>query len=154
MTDGLLVHSENWQALNLLQEKYRERVKCIYIDPPYNTGNDQFIYRDSYQHSSWLAMMAIRLALIVDFLRDDGALFVSIDANERDRLRILAEVILGAGWYLNTFVWINNLKGRRISGRGAAGTHEYVLHSAERALGLLSRPSRSSGYHAKCLQRL
>ena len=140
MTDGLLVHSENWQALNLLQEKYRERVKCIYINPPYNTGNDQFIYRDSYQHSSWLAMMAIRLALIVDFLRDDGALFVSIDANERDRLRILAEVILGAGWYLNTFVWINNLKGRQISGRGAAGTHEYVLAFGGKGIGNLIAP--------------
>jgi adenine-specific DNA-methyltransferase len=140
MTDGLLVHGENWQALNLLQEKYRERVKCIYIDPPYNTGNDQFIYRDSYQHSSWLAMMAIRLALIVDFLRDDGALFVSIDANERDRLRILAEVILGAGWYLNTFVWINNLKGRQISGRGAAGTHEYVLAFGGKGIGTLIAP--------------
>jgi 16S rRNA G966 N2-methylase RsmD len=44
-TDGLLVHAENWQALNLLQEKYRERVKCIYIDPPYNTGNDEFLYK-------------------------------------------------------------------------------------------------------------
>src|SRR5690554_1529457 len=61
MTDGLLIHSENWQALNLLKEKYRERVKCVYIDPPYNTGSDGFLYRDNYQHSSWLAMMSDRL---------------------------------------------------------------------------------------------
>jgi len=121
------VHSENWQALNLLQEKYRERVKCIYIDPPYNTGNDGFLYRDNYQHSSWLAMMADRLYLTTGLMRGDGALFVSIDRNERDRLKNLADVLLGSEQYLNTFVWLNNLKGRQIAGRGAAGTHEYVL---------------------------
>lgn len=59
--DGLLVESENFQALNLLQERYREQVKCIYIDPPYNTGGDGFLYKDSYQHSSWLTMMDNRL---------------------------------------------------------------------------------------------
>lgn len=58
---GLLIESENFQALNLLQERYREQVRCIYIDPPYNTGNDEFLYRDSYQHSSWLTMMENRL---------------------------------------------------------------------------------------------
>jgi len=62
-TDGLLVESENFQALNLLQGRYREQVKCIYIDPPYNTGGDGFIYKDSYQHSSWLSMMDDRLRL-------------------------------------------------------------------------------------------
>ncbi|HPC83640.1 MAG TPA: site-specific DNA-methyltransferase [Thermoanaerobaculaceae bacterium] len=136
-TDGVLIHSENFQALSLMQTRYREQVKCIYIDPPYNTGNDRFIYKDSYQHSTWLAMMADRLALMGDFLCDDGALFVSIDANERDRLGSLAEVVLGADWYLNTFVWINNLKGRQISGRGAAGTHEYVQAFGKRSVGTL-----------------
>ncbi|MGC8731599.1 MAG: site-specific DNA-methyltransferase, partial [Halothiobacillaceae bacterium] len=125
--DGLLIHSENFQALNLLLERYKEQVKCIYIDPPYNTGNDRFIYKDRYQHSSWLAMMADRLALGAELMRDDSALFVSIDGNERDRLKNLADVTLGWERYLNTFVWINNLKGRQISGRGSAGTHEYVL---------------------------
>jgi adenine-specific DNA-methyltransferase len=125
--DGLLIKSENWQALNLLLEKYREKVKCIYIDPPYNTGSDEFIYKDRYQHSSWLSMMADRLALGRDLMRQDGAMFLSIDAHERDRLKNVADLIFSEDGYLNTFVWINNLKGRQISGRGAAGTHEYVL---------------------------
>jgi len=138
--DGLLIKSENFQSLNLLMERYRGQVKCIYIDPPYNTGNDQFIYKDNYQHSSWLSMMAGRLALMTDFLRDDGALFVSIDENERDHLRILAKGILGKECYLNTFVWINNLKGRQISGRGAARTHEYVLTFGRKATGTFIAP--------------
>jgi adenine-specific DNA-methyltransferase len=138
--DGLLIKSENFQALNLLMERYRGQVKCIYIDPPYNTGNDQFIYKDNYQHSSWLSMMADRLALMTDFLRDDGALFVSIDENERDHLRILAKGVLGKECYLNTFVWINNLKGRQISGRGAARTHEYVLTFGRKGTGTFIAP--------------
>ena len=61
--DGVLIKSENWQALNLLQKKYANKVKCIYIDPPYNTGSDDFLYKDNYKHSSWLSMMADRLKL-------------------------------------------------------------------------------------------
>ncbi|MFP4398282.1 MAG: hypothetical protein ACLFPY_09385, partial [Desulfonatronovibrio sp.] len=60
-TDGLLINSENWQALNLMQEKFREKIKCIYIDPPYNTGGDGFLYKDAFRHSSWATMMADRL---------------------------------------------------------------------------------------------
>ena len=62
-TDGLLVHGENFQALNLLQVRYRGQVQCVYIDPPYNTNGDGFVYRDSYQHSSWLSMLKNRLSI-------------------------------------------------------------------------------------------
>jgi len=71
-TDGLLVHSENWQALNLLQEKYRERAKCIYIDPPYNTGSDGFLYKDDYQSSSWASMIVDRAAIARTLIYIDG----------------------------------------------------------------------------------
>ncbi|WP_114313620.1 DNA methyltransferase [Thermus caldifontis] len=87
--DGLLVKSENWQALNLLLEKYREKVKCIYIDPPYNTGNDGFLYRDNYQHSTWLTMMADRLLLAKYTMAEDAVIFVSIDDRELEKLRFL-----------------------------------------------------------------
>jgi len=85
-TDGLLIHSENWQALNLLQEKFRERIQCIYIDPPYNTGGDGFLYKDSFRHSSWASMMEDRLALALNFLHPSGVSFISIDQKERDNL--------------------------------------------------------------------
>jgi adenine-specific DNA-methyltransferase len=102
--DGVLIKSENFQALNLLLEKYRGKVKCIYIDPPYNTGSDEFLYKDGYQHSSWLSMMADRLALGRSLLRADGGLFVSIDENEDARLRLLLEGLFGAEQYRNTIV--------------------------------------------------
>ncbi len=87
ITDGLLVHSENWQALTLLTEKYWEKVKCIYIDPPYNTGNDEFLYRDNYQHANWLAMMDNRLELSDYVMAKDCTVFISIDDNEQRRLK-------------------------------------------------------------------
>ena len=77
-TDGLLIHGDNFHALNLLQEGYREQIKCIYIDPPYNTGNDGFNYRDNYQHSSWLTMMQNRTELGRELLGEDGVNFASI----------------------------------------------------------------------------
>ncbi|MCX7822502.1 MAG: site-specific DNA-methyltransferase, partial [Syntrophobacterales bacterium] len=105
LTDGLLIHSENWQALNLLQEKYRERVKCVYIDPPYNTGNDEFLYRDAYQHSSWLAMMENRLRLAGATLSRDGCIFVSNDDNEQAFLKGCMDFIFGPDNFVTQIIW-------------------------------------------------
>ena len=88
-TSGFLIHSDNFQALNLLQERYKEQVKCIYIDPPYNTGNDGFIYKDQYRFSSWLSFMGTRLKESVKIMKPDSACFVSIDDNQVSQLNIL-----------------------------------------------------------------
>jgi len=130
MTDGLLVHSENWQALNLLQEKYRERVKCIYIDPPYNTGSDDFLYRDNYQHSSWLAMMENRLSLGRDFLTQSSLAFVNIDEREQARLESLLVQVFGTDNLLGPFVWLARA-GKAVTERQLQVAHEYVLCAAK-----------------------
>jgi len=91
MTDGLLIHSENWQALNLLQEKYRERVKCVYIDPPYNSQTTEILYKNSYKHSSWLTLIANRLGLSSHFETKEGCHIIAIDENEQERLGLLLE---------------------------------------------------------------
>ncbi|WP_456470222.1 site-specific DNA-methyltransferase [Caminibacter sp.] len=88
-TDGILIKSENFQALKFLEPKFKEQIKCIYIDPPYNTGNDGFVYKDKYKKSSWLSMMNDRLRLAKDLMRDDGVIFSSIDDNELDNLSII-----------------------------------------------------------------
>jgi len=93
--DGLLIKSENWQALNLLQEKYSEKIRCCYIDPPYNTGSDGFIYKDLFQESSWLSMMNSRLELGRDLLRPSGTLFINIDDNELHNLKVIADTTFG-----------------------------------------------------------
>ena len=99
--DGLLIKSENWQALNLLLEKYREKVKCIYIDPPYNTGSDGFIYKDRYQHSSWLSMMADRFYLARTMLGDGATLAVQVSDIEDAKLKEVLAVTFGADEFVN-----------------------------------------------------
>ncbi len=85
--DGLLINSENWQALNLLQERYKEQVKCVYIDPPYNTEWDWFIYKDNYRHSSRLSLMKDRLELSNNLIsHDNGLFFCHLDENENKRM--------------------------------------------------------------------
>ena len=123
MTDGLLVHSENWQALNLLQEKYRERVKCIHIDPPYNTQTSGFLYKNDYQHSSWLAMMENRIGLAHTLIPAAGHLLCHIDENEYERLKVLLDImrIPDAG----TVVW--DKRNPMTARRGVATQHEYIV---------------------------
>lgn len=85
-TDGLLVHGENFQALNLLQARYREQVECVYIDPPYNSKTTQILYKNSYRHSSWLCLMDDRLRLSSGLSASDGSHVVAIDENEQEVL--------------------------------------------------------------------
>ena len=87
--DGLLIKSENWQALNLLLEKYREKVRCTYIDPPYNAKTSEILYKNEFKHSSWLTLMANRLKLGAKLACDDGVEIIAIDENEQERLGII-----------------------------------------------------------------
>ncbi len=123
-TDGLLIHSENWQALNLLQEKFRERIQCIYIDPPYNTGGDGFLYKDSFRHSSWAAMMADRLALAEPLLGTHGVLFASIDDKERLSLERLLADVFGADNRVEELIWAQNTTKNQSPTYST--NHEYV----------------------------
>ena len=102
--DGLLVNSENLQALNLIQVRYRDQVKCTYIDPPYNTGSDGFLYKDAYQHASWLSMMNDRVAAAYPLLSVSGSLAVHVNDIEVWRLRGLVERVLGPQAYVVTVV--------------------------------------------------
>jgi adenine-specific DNA-methyltransferase len=103
--DGLLIHGENFQALNLLQARCAGQIKCIYIDPPYNTGEDDFLYKDNYQHSSWLSMMNDRLQLARASLATDGVIFVSINDNEHENLRQLMNLVFGEGHFIANLLW-------------------------------------------------
>jgi|CXWL01.1.fsa_nt_gi adenine-specific DNA-methyltransferase len=103
--DGLLIHGDNFQALNLLQERYREQVKCVYIDPPYNTGRDGFYYKDSYQHSSWCSMVFDRVLLSKNLQTNESTLFSSIDDGEQALLRELLASIYGDINFVNNIIW-------------------------------------------------
>lgn len=125
--DGLLVHSENFQALNLLQERYKEKVKCIYIDPPYNTEKDRnegkFIYKDGYARSSWLSLMNDRIGQGRKFLHEAGLLMASIDDNENYRQSELLESHFGTENYIYETIW--NL-GTGTQAGHFTRSHEYI----------------------------
>jgi len=131
--DGLLIKSENWQALNTILNRYREKIKTIYIDPPYNTGNDEFLYRDRYQHSSWLTMMENRLSLAKKLMRDDGVIFVSIDDNELERLKIIMMLVYGEDRFLENFIWNNTSTPPSLSNISRKNV-EYILTFTKQAV--------------------
>jgi adenine-specific DNA-methyltransferase len=123
-TDGVLFHSENFQALNLMQARYRERVKCVYIDPPYNTGGDGFAYKDSYRHSSWASMLQDRVAACLGFIVQDGALFASIDEVEQPVMRQIFNSLIGSANFVSDLVWA---AGRKNDSRLVSVSHEYIV---------------------------
>ena len=154
-TENLYIEGDNLEVLKLLQEAYLGKVKMIYIDPPYNTGND-FIYADDFMrsqeeeneqmgmydeddnrlfkntdtngrfHSDWCSMMYSRLMLARNLLSDDGIIMVSIDNNESHNLRKICEDVFGASNFVSEIIIQNNPRGRQ-SDRFIATAHEYLL---------------------------
>jgi len=124
LDDNLIIHGDNLAALKALLPKYAGQIKCIYIDPPYNTRNGHWVYNDNVnspmmrewlgkevgiddltRHDKWLCMMMPRLKLLRELLRDDGVIFVSIDDNEVHHLKMLMDEIFGENNFITKFVW-------------------------------------------------
>lgn len=148
-TKNIYIEGDNLEVLKLLQSAYYREVKMIYIDPPYNTGND-FVYADDFKdpmarykeitqqttksnpetmgrfHTNWLNMMYPRLRLAANLLRDDGVIFISIDDNEVHNLRKLCDEVFGEENFLAQITVVNNLKGRN-DRKNVATCHEYLL---------------------------
>ena len=143
---NLIIHGDNLQALKALLPHYAGRVKCIYIDPPYNTGKEGWVYNDRVnsplmqdwfaknspvdgedleRHDKWLCMMWPRLHLLKELLADDGAIFVSIDDNEAHHLRMMMDEIFGEDNFIAQIVVRSNPGGRDYG--GIAWTHEYIV---------------------------
>jgi adenine-specific DNA-methyltransferase len=156
--DNLVVHGDNLQALKALLPYYHGRVKCIYIDPPYNTGNEGWVYNDNVnspmmqewlgkqvdrddltRHDKWLCMMLPRLKLLRDFLTDEGAIFVSIDDVEMHRMRSLLDEVFGEENFVANVIWE---KGKKGDAKLFAAVHEYVLVYARNKELILSKGIR------------
>lgn len=121
---GLMMNSENWQALNLMQEKYRERVKCIYIDPPYNTDASAILYKNDYKDSSWLSLIENRLSISYPLLINDGIACIAIDDEEVIGIRSLLSYIYQK--QVGIVAIRSNPAGRKTKGKFAPA-HEYAL---------------------------
>ncbi|MGL2609576.1 DNA methyltransferase [Helicobacter pylori] len=111
-----LIKGNNLIALHSLKKKFAKKVKCIYIDPPYNTGNDSFNYNDNFNHSSWLVFMKNRLEAAREFLSDDGVIFVQCDDNEQAYLKVLMdEIFLRENFVANLHVELSTTQGMKVA---------------------------------------
>ena len=125
-TDGVLFHSENFQALSMMHARYSDRVDCVYIDPPYNTDAGPIDYKNGYRNSSWMSLIANRLGLARQLLSDDGVLCVTIDDYQVHKLASLIEQEFGRDKYLGTAAIRNNPSGRSTV-HGLSVCHEYAF---------------------------
>lgn len=123
--NGILFHSENFQALQLLHERYRDEIKCVYIDPPYNTTSSAILYKNNYKHSSWGTLMRDRLDLLRRCLRRDGAIFTSIDKHERTILEQALDQVFGEDNHIEELIWSMNTTNSQAPNYST--NHEYVL---------------------------
>ncbi|HMO05103.1 MAG TPA: site-specific DNA-methyltransferase [Kiritimatiellia bacterium] len=163
---NLIVQGDNLVALKALLPYYAGQVKCIYIDPPYNTGNEGWVYNDNVnnpvirewidkvvgkegetldRHDRWLCMMYPRLALLRQFLREDGAIFISIDDNEVQALRYVMDEIFGAGNFVATALWQKTFSPKNTA-RFFSDNHDYIVvyarNSAMWSINLIPRELR------------
>lgn len=155
LTDGTgsenkIIHGDNLEALKSLLPEYEGKIKCIYIDPPYNTGNESWVYNDNVnhpkikkwlgelvgkegedlsRHDKWLCMIYPRLKLLQKLLKDDGVIFVSIDENEVHHLRIIMNEIFGASNFIEELVWNKRIPK---NDKGIGNIHEYILLYSKR----------------------
>ncbi len=142
-----IIHGDNLEALKALLPEYEGRIKCIYIDPPYNTGNESWVYNDNVndpkikkwlgqvvgkeaedltRHDKWLCMMYPRLKLLHKLMADDGAIFISIDKNEEANLKLICDEIFGSTNFIANVAVVNNLKGRS-DDKFIATAHESLI---------------------------
>lgn len=146
-SENMIIHGDNLSALKSLLPQYEGRIKCIYIDPPYNTGNENWVYNDNVndphikkwlgevvgkegedlsRHDKWLCMMYPRLRLLQKLLAKDGVIFISIDINEKFNLKLMCDEIFGSNMFIADIAVINNLKGRS-DDKYIATAHESLL---------------------------
>ena len=124
--DNLLIQGDNLAALKALLPFYRGRVKCIFIDPPYNTKSAFEHYDDNLEHSQWLSMMLPRLQLLRELLSDDGSIWVTIDDNEGHYLKVLMDEVFGRGNFISTVIWQKKYAPKSDS-RYLSESHDFVL---------------------------
>ena len=140
--DNLIIKGNNLIALASILKRYEGEVKCIYIDPPYNTGSDSFNYNDSFNHSTWLTFMKNRLELARKLLNERGLIFVQCDDNEQAYLKVLMDEIFGKDMFVGTVVYRKRKSQANLS-KDLSSIHEYILIYKKSNLANLKKISTS-----------
>ena len=125
-SQNMLIHGDNLLALKALEQEFSGQVKCIYIDPPYNTGNAFEHYEDGLEHSEWLSLMKPRLELLRSLLSDDGSIRISIDDDESHYLKVMCDEIFGRQNFINNVVR-EKKHTRANDAKWFSDTHDHIL---------------------------
>lgn len=128
--NGVMFNGDNYHVIDLLQCLYKEKIRCIYIDPPYNADASEILYKNGFKHSSWLCMMNSRLSAAKELMSADGMICLTIDDYEKDNATILLKDVFGNDFFKGTVPIRNNPQGRSTV-KGFAINHEYALFSAK-----------------------
>jgi len=124
--DNRLIFGDNLLALKALEQEFTGKVKCVFIDPPYNTGSAFTHYDDGLEHSIWLSLMRDRLEIIRKLLADDGSLWITIDDNECHYLKVLCDEIFGRNNFVANCLW-QKVYSERMDARGFSVSHDHLL---------------------------
>ena len=131
-TDNLIIKGNNLLALSSILKRYEGMIKCIYIDPPFNTGNDSFNYNDKFSRSTWLTFMKSRLRIAKKLLSNDGNIFIHIDINQSHYLKVLADEIFTEDNFVEEIIWAyGSPSGGRATTPKPVNVHDYILHYAK-----------------------
>ncbi len=148
--DNILIHGDNLLALRALTPFYSGKIKCIYIDPPYNTGSAFEQYDDNVEHSIWLNLMRLRLIELRRLLSDDGSIWITLDDSEYHYLKVVCDEIFGRNNYRGTTIWQSSVQGKGYGG-GFSLSHNYTMVYSKTDLfkvGLLERTEKhNANYH-------
>ena len=125
-TENMLIHGDNLLALKALESQYAGKVKCIYIDPPYNTGSAFEHYDDNLEHSTWLGLIKPRLELLRTLLNDEGSLWISIDDDEGHYLKVLCDEIFGRNNFVSTVIWEKKFSPQN-DAKWLSDSHDFIL---------------------------
>lgn len=125
-TENMLIHGDNLLALKALENKFRGRVKCIYIDPPYNTGSAFAQYDDNLEHSIWLSMIRKRLLMLKELLSEDGTIWISIDDDEQAYLKILCDEIFMRHNFVSNVIWEKKFSPQN-DAKWLSDSHDFIL---------------------------
>jgi adenine-specific DNA-methyltransferase len=125
-SENMLIHGDNLLALKALEQEFTGKIKCIYIDPPYNTGSAFEHYDDNLEHSTWLSLMSPRLQILRNLLSDEGSIWISIDDDEGHYLKVLCDEIFGRSNFINTVIWEKKYSPQN-DARWLSDSHDFVL---------------------------
>lgn len=148
--DNMLIHGDNLLALKALEAKYAGKIKCIYIDPPYNTGSAFEQYDDNLEHSTWLSLMKPRLEIIRNLLSNEGSLWISIDDDEQAYLKVLCDEVFGRSNFVNNVIWEKKYSPAN-DAKWLSDSHDFIMvYAKDKTLwrpNLLPRTAKQNVYY-------